>query len=141
MNTRIDLFNKDNLSDVSLNHFAIGKQTTVLGFGLAPAEYVTFEMSEFDAPAPPPACTDPCNMPPVTFPEPTMYQLLTCCDGSPITLSAANPVVVLNAPKDLRIRARYHGYAFAGIPLSSRVYAYESEPSDIGAANTGCCGS
>jgi hypothetical protein len=137
MAERIDLFNADNIAAESLSHFEIIDQVTVLGFGMLAGETVTFEMSEFDAVFTPPVC-DPCSIPAVVFPTPSMYQVLRCADGTPITLSAARPVLVLNAPVGIRVRARYNGYAFSGTPLSSRVYAYESRPAAISAANSGC---
>jgi hypothetical protein len=63
------------------------------------------------------------------------------CNGyaGPMRLTSTNPVVVLNAPTNIRIRAVYNGFAFGGAPLAATVYAYESNIGSILPSMQGCC--
>jgi hypothetical protein len=140
---KIDLFNSASIGAASLNHFTINSQITVVGFGLAVGESITFEMVAFDVPARAEMC-DPCNVPSAAMPEALAWQPLMCCGdcngyAGPMKLTSANPVVVLSAPTNIRIRAVYNGFAFGGAPLAATVYAYESNIGSILPSMQGCC--
>jgi hypothetical protein len=137
MAEHIHLFNSESIGDISLSHFTIEDQVTVVGFGLAAGETVTFEMGIFSAPPRPDVC-NPCEMPAVVMPEPTFYQALKCCNGSNVTLSASNPVVVLDAPVDIRIRARLNGFVFGAAAPTVDVRAYATRTALIRTAQSGC---
>jgi hypothetical protein len=135
---KVELFNASSITDTSLDYFEITEQTTVIGFNLAPTEYVTFEMTDIpEAPQPDKNC-DPCNMPAVVMPTAFAHQVLTCANGTPVKLSAARPVLVLNAPLACRIRAVFHGHDFSTGDMPVRVYAYGSKAVTIQPANSGC---
>jgi hypothetical protein len=135
---KVELFNASSITDTSLDYFEIAEQTTVIGFNLAPTEYVTFEMTDIpEAPQPDKSC-DPCNMPAVVMPTAFAHQVLTCANGTPVRLSAARPVLVLNAPLECRIRAILHGHDFSTGDMPVRVYAYGSKAVTIQPANSGC---
>jgi hypothetical protein len=135
---KVELFNASSITDTSLTHFEITEQATVLGFNLAANEYITFEMADIpEAPQPDTPC-DPCNMPAVVMPTAFAYQTLMCANGTPIRLSAARPVLVLNAPLDCRIRAILHGHDFSTGNMPVRVFAYQSKAVTIQPANSGC---
>ena len=133
------LFDNTSIQPNSLVNFEITKQVTVAAFGLGPNEFVTFEMLAFTSPARPVSC-DPCNIPAVVFPSEKALQPLMCCGNNPVRLSAQNPVVLLDAPQLLRIRAKYNGFDFsAGVPLTAEVVVYESNSTITSDAQRGCC--
>jgi hypothetical protein len=140
---QIDLFNSASLEAGSLNHFTIDEQITIVGFGLAAGESITFEMVALSSPARADSC-DPCHVPGAVMPEALAWQPLMCCGdcngySGPVKLTSANPVVVLNAPTRVRIRAVYNGFVFGGAPLTSMVYAYPSNIGSIMPSMQGCC--
>jgi hypothetical protein len=137
MTDQIPLFNADSVSSASLNYFTITEHMTITGFGLATGESVTFEMALFPEGTRTQGC-NPCLLPPHLNPEATSHQALTCSGGWNITLSAANPVVVLDGPVGIPIRAVYNGFVFGGFPLTSEVVANPTRVGPISEAQSGC---
>jgi len=138
------LFDSSSTGIVSLTIFEISKQVTVTATGMAEGEYVTFEMATINSPARREAC-GPCDMPEVVMPEATAWQPLMCCGTcgdytGPTRLSSRNPVVVLDAPINTRIRAVYNGHDFnLALPFTANISVQDSNVDSVSDNLRGCC--
>jgi len=143
MNTLV-LFDSTSVGPEGLSYFEIQKQVTVTALGMADGEYITFEMATISSPPRSEAC-GPCDMPEVVMPQATSWQPLMCCgtcEGytGPVRLSSRNPVVILDAPTNTRIRAVYNGHDFSlALPFSAVVSLRESNVSQVADGLRGCC--
>jgi len=135
----VSLFDGSSTNEVSLTHFEIIEQVTITAVGMQEGEYVTFEMVTISSPTHQVSC-DPCELPPVVMPEATAWQPLTCCSEEHVSLSSAHPVLILDAPTGMRIRALYHGHNFSlGNPFTADVTLRESKVKSIHESMRGCC--
>ena len=132
------LFNSSSLQDASLVNFAIEKQVTVAAVGLQPGESITFEMVAFTSPGRGETC-NPCDLPPILYAAEAAWQKLMCCGAQPVTLSAENPVVLLDSPQHMRLRARFNGHDFSAGSLTCTVEVFESSSTITSAEQRGCC--
>ena len=132
------LFNSSSLQDASLVNFAIEQQVTVAAVGLQPGESITFEMVAFTSPGRGETC-NPCDLPPILYAAEAAWQKLMCCGAQPVTLSAENPVVLLDSPQHMRLRARFNGHDFSAGPLTCTVEVFESSSTITSAEQRGCC--
>lgn len=78
-----------------------GKQMTIAAIGLEGDDHIEFQMVHVPSVDP-----DHCACPPgvATLPTVSGYITLTCC-GEPIRLTPENPVVVLDSPQRMLLRA------------------------------------
>lgn len=110
-----ELFNTKSVGNPnSLVNFYIQDQVTVQGVGLDPSDVITFEMFYLETGSVPEVCD--CIILPGSMPTVQGAATLMCgdCDegsgeGSPVRLTLANPVVVLDHPQGAIIRAVYSG--------------------------------
>lgn len=102
-------------TDYSLVFFSFNDQATITSVGLGPDDIVTFETVLLKSGTPDEMCgcfVKPGEMPSITGVETLMC--FECGDGSgeeprPVRLTAANPIVVLNAPQGVLMRAHFSG--------------------------------
>lgn len=131
MKNRIKLFWPDNLTPES-DTFQIeyGKQMTITAIGLEDDEEVTFQMVHVPAIDP-----DKCACPPgkVELPSVAAYTTLKCC-GKDIKLTKDNPVVILDNPQRMLLRAVLD----ADDPDGIWVWAIESDTHNINDRLRGC---
>lgn len=119
--------------------FDIPSQVTITAFGLQPDDYITFEALQLTPGARAFACG--CVLTPAQEALIADTQQLQCpsCDSAvlrPVRLTPSNPVVVLDSPQGISLRAVYHG---TGLDLRSvRVTATHSDTSDLTDAMRGC---
>lgn len=94
-----------------------GKQITVFAFGLAPDEYISFEI--IFSPA---VRKDLCICPPLKAQMPSVADAvpLSCC-GQEVRLTSTNGFVIIDAPQNVDMRAVLHAKDRAGI------YAWASD--------------
>lgn len=89
-----------------------GKQITIVAVGMQPEDYITFEAINLKAGAPPIACG--CVITAAEMPSVEGIQELKCpaCLSEtlrPVRLTDRNPIVILDSPQDVLLRAVYHG--------------------------------
>ena len=119
--------------------FDIPSQVTITAFGLQPDDYITFEALQLTPGARAFACG--CVLTPAQEALIADTQQLQCpsCDSAtlrPVRLTPSNPVVVLDSPQGISLRAVYHG---TGLDLRSvRVIALPSDTQDLTDAMRGC---
>lgn len=103
MKERIVLFDVGNYDEVSPS-FWINSQLTVVAFGLAEEDEITFEAVAVPAPL-----ADPCKCPPskVSMPSVADRFPLQCC-GEDIKITSDRPYVILDAPQHITLRAVLH---------------------------------
>lgn len=94
------LIDKHTVSSIS-EPFRLDQQVTVYAFNLEPTDSVTFDMISMTAPR-----RADCVCPPgqVEFPTVDDALPLKCCDTT-ITLTRANPWVIIDAPQGAFLRA------------------------------------
>lgn len=134
---RVTLFDQASISPYS-RFFWLENQVTVVGHGLQPDDYITFEAVETNAA--PMAKNCGCDFVPAGAISLNSILELTCaaCNGvvSPVVLTAANPVVVLDHPQGFYLRAVYHGTGLATGEVIVR--ATDTETRDLTDALRGC---
>ena len=134
---RVTLFDQASISPYS-RFFWLENQVTVVGHGLQPDDYITFEAVETNAA--PMAKNCGCDFVPAGAISLNSILELTCaaCNGvvSPVVLTAANPVVVLDHPQGFYLRAVYHGTGLATGEVIVR--ATDTNTRDLTDALRGC---
>ena len=134
---RVTLFDQASISPYS-RFFWLENQVTVVGHGLQPDDYITFEAVETNAA--PMAKNCGCDFVPAGAISLNSILELTCtaCNGvvSPVVLTAANPVVVLDHPQGFYLRAVYHGTGLATGEVIVR--ATDTDTRDLTDALRGC---
>lgn len=107
------LFNETSLhvSDYSLVLFSFRSQATIQGVGLGPDDVITFEVVHLKSGTADEYCG--CFVRPGELPSIVGTETMMCvtCDSkpTPVSLTFNNPVVVLNAPQNTLIRAKFEG--------------------------------
>lgn len=134
---RVTLFDQASISPYS-RFFWLEDQVTVVGHGLQPDDYITFETVETNAA--PMARNCGCDFVPAGAISLNSILELTCtaCNGvvSPVVLTAANPVVVLDHPQGFYLRAVYHGTGLSTGEVIVR--ATDTNTRDLTDALRGC---
>lgn len=132
MKNRMTLFYGDPSAPPESDTFIIpmGGQITVTAVGLDADDTITFQHVYVPSIDP-----DQCGCPPgnVTLPSVAGMTELRCC-GNPVTLSADNPVVILDNPQRSLIRAVLN----ATDPSVVWAWAIETDTSDINDRLRGC---
>lgn len=134
MDSRINLFWPGHVAPES-DTFVIpyGKQMTLTAIGLQPGDEVKVQMVHVPTLDP-----DTCACPPgnVTLPSVAAYTYLTCC-CEPIKLTADRPVIVLDNPQRMLLRAELTAADTDGI----WVWAAETDTRNVTDSMRGCdCG-
>lgn len=108
----------------------VGGQVTVSGLGLQPGDSVTFELVFTPAIQP-----DLCACPPgiVELPSVAAASPLVCC-GTTVTLSYAQPFVVIDTPQGMRAR----GVLSAADPSNIWVWATNTKTPNVTDRLRGC---
>lgn len=131
MKNRITLFHPGYVHSESQT-FTIdyGKQMTIAAIGLEPGDTINFEMLHVPAIDP-----DNCVCPPgsVELPSVAAYSMLQCC-GTLVELNIANPVVILDNPQRMLLRAVLN----TSDPDSIWVWAIETATPDLTSGLRGC---
>lgn len=136
------LFDKRNIdinSFYSLANFIIEDQVTISAVNLDPEDVITFEVTHLKSGAMPEICG--CTILPGDMPATNGATVLLCddCDEDgvklPVRLTANNPVVVLDSPQGLIIRAVYDG---DGIGESTVWMVTGTETVDLTPPMSGC---
>lgn len=133
------LFDSSSIESRSLTNFTIDTQVTVAAIGLPAGASVTFEMIMISSPNYEAICPGSCEIPAVVLPSETAWQKLLCCGGAPVTLNTLNPVIVLDVPQHMRIRAIMAGYDFNSTLFTGQVIVYPSASQTNASTNCGCC--
>lgn len=116
--------------------FAIDAQVTLVGYGLPSGGVITLEAVLYadsgtintGSSCAPVLCSGPAPQVVATTP-------IMCCAGSPVQLTADNPVIVLASPQGAWLRAVY-----TGPDLGSFVVTIDqSDVADVTDAMRGCC--
>lgn len=140
----ITLFSPVSLSDTSPN-FVVEEQVTVSAVGLQGADFITFERLMHNNPLPATVCgcriIAPGELNIVGVQELLCDSCQTCGDQSPavtphVRLTARNPVVVLDHPQRVVLRAVYHGTGLGAGDVF--VTATDSTTQDLTAGMRGC---
>lgn len=131
------LFDHTSISTIS-PYFYIDEQVTIIGIGMPEGDYLTFEVAEINPAARARNCG--CDLIPPGDISLARVQELTCpsCVGSPVpvTLTSANPVVILDYPQGVFLRAIYHG---DGLETGNVVVrAVDSSTGDVTPEMRGC---
>lgn len=111
----------------------MGGQLTVMGLGLFDSDTITFEVLYV-----PTARGEACECPPLNaeLPQASSTAPLTCCDGTPITLTEDKPFVILDAPQGFILRAKID----ATDPTGVISWLTETKTANVTDAMRGCCG-
>jgi hypothetical protein len=133
------LFNPSSISGVSLVNFTIDTQVTIAALGLPAGASVNIEMVQISTPVRDQLCPGSCEIPAVQFPNETAWQPLMCCEGKKVTLNAASPYIVIDAPQHVRLRALITGYDFSAAPFPGEVIVYPSTSTITNDTMRGCC--
>jgi hypothetical protein len=133
------LFNPSSISGVSLVNFTIDTQVTIAALGLPAGASVNIEMVQISTPVRDQICPGSCEIPAVQFPSETAWQPLMCCEGKKVTLNAASPYIVIDAPQHVRLRALITGYDFSAAPFPGEVIVYPSTSTITNDTMRGCC--
>jgi hypothetical protein len=133
------LFNPSSISGVSLVNFTIDTQVTIAALGLPAGASVNIEMVQISTPVRDQLCPGSCEIPAVQFPSETAWQPLMCCEGKKVTLNAASPYIVIDAPQHVRLRALITGYDFSAAPFPGEVIVYPSTSTITNDTMRGCC--
>jgi hypothetical protein len=133
------LFNPSSISGVSLVNFTIDTQVTIAALGLPAGASVNIEMVQISTPVRDQICPGSCEIPAVQFPSETAWQPLMCCEGKKVTLNAASPYIVIDAPQHVRLRALVTGYDFSAAPFPGEVIVYPSTSTITNDTMRGCC--
>lgn len=103
-----------NATEYALRLFSFRHQATIQATDLDPTDVITFEILHLKSGTPDELCG--CFISPGKLPAVDSIQTLMCtsCEegvpvGTPVQLTADNPVVILNAPQGAIIRAKYTG--------------------------------
>lgn len=131
MKDRLELFWPQHIAPES-DTFVIeyGHQMTIAAIGLQPGDKVTFQMVHVPTLNP-----DTCACPPgiVELPSVAAYAPLMCC-GAEIELTADNPVVVLDNPQRMLLRAVLDAQDTDGI----WVWALDTQTANVTDRLRGC---
>lgn len=131
MKNRITLFFPAHVAPES-DTFMIeyGGQMTVAAIGLEPGDYIEFQMVNILGTDP-----DRCECPPgrVELPSVAGFALLKCC-GENIQVTADNPVVILDNPQRVFLRAVLYAADTSGI----YAWAIDSSTSNVNDRLRGC---
>jgi hypothetical protein len=133
------LFNESSITGTSLVNFSIDKQVTVAAIGIPVGVSITFEMVRLSTPSYEPICPGSCEMPPVQFASEIAWQPLMCCNGSKVSITAANPYALLDSPQHVRMRALMTGYDFSAGSFPGEIIVYPSDSTIPHDALRGCC--
>lgn len=132
MKNRITLFNGDPAAPAESDTFIIpfGGQMTVTAIGLDPDDFISFQLVYV-----PSLDIDHCSCPPgvVNLPSVAGVTELRCC-GTPITLNADSPVVILDTPQRTLLRAVLH----ATDPSLVWAWAIETSTANVNDRLRGC---
>lgn len=119
--------------------FLFERQITIKGTGLAENDKVTFEILHLSAGEYEQWCN--CHRVPGTPPEIEAYSVMMCPDCGkdgelvPVRLTQSNPVVVLNAPQNTIMRARFTGENVEAVSVWATL---ETDTKDLDPAMSGC---
>lgn len=133
----VTLFDQSSISPTS-RYFYIDHQLTIVAIGMRPGDFITFEVVEANPAARAKQCG--CDLLPSGKIALAAVQELTCpsCVGSPrpVTLTASNPVVILDYPQGFFIRAIYNGDGLQDGTVLVR--AFDSDTTDVTPEMRGC---
>lgn len=133
----VTLFDHTSISPNS-RFFYLDQQLTIVGIGLPPGDYITFEVVESNPATRARNCG--CDLVPPGKIALAAAQVLVCpsCKGTiePIKLTPTNPVVILDHPQGFFIRAVYHGNGLQQGSISVR--AFDSNTPNISVEMRGC---
>lgn len=140
MDTPIVLFDHTS-ANLDSPVFELDTQRTVVGIGLQPGDYITFEVITVAPAARAKICG--CRILAAGSAMVDGLQELVCpsCESedtvpAPVKLTAANPVVILDSPQGSLIRAMYHG---TGVGLRTvTVWTTHSDVGSLTAEMRGC---
>jgi len=133
----VTLFDNSSVSPTS-RFFYIDYQLTIVAIGMPAGDFITFEVVESNPAARVQNCG--CDLLPPGKISMAAVQELTCpsCVGSPrpVTLTAANPVTILDYPQGFFIRAIYNGDGLQDGLVT--VKAFDSQTHDVTPEMRGC---
>lgn len=138
MSKSITLFDKASLN-LDSPTFILSGQRTIIAVGMQPGDYITFEVLKVNPAARSIVCG--CRLSESGVGSIDGIQELKCptCEtgtGQSVRLTERNPVVVLDAPQEVLLRAIYHG---DGVDMSTvTVWAVETSTQDLTDSMRGC---
>jgi hypothetical protein len=139
MNTGV-LFNSSSVATDSPTFMVpVGGQYTIVAVGMQPGDYITFEVIEVAAGSRSTVCG--CRISGMGDAVVLNVQQLMCptCESDtpqPVRLTERNPVVVLDSPQGVLLRAIYHG---DGVPMGTvTVWWTATEVQDLTELMRGC---
>ena len=135
---RIVLFDQNSMQPTS-RLFYLHEQVTVVAHGLQADDYITFEVTKINAASMAQACG--CDYRPPGVISINSVQSLLCptCESEDdrlVTVTASNPVVILDSPQGYMLRAVYHGDGLETGEVA--VYAQDTRTQDLTDAMRGC---